>query len=52
MSRYEGENCYLFSVSIDGSNEGQGWHTEVSSLLPQNNPTVDLTAASNYIHDE
>ena len=51
MSRTNGENRGLISVSVDGSQEDQVNHKVVRSLLPQNNLTVDLTATSNSEHN-
>ena len=45
-----GGSSYLVSVSVDGSYEDQGKHKAVKSLVPLNNPTVDLTATSNSDH--
>ena len=50
ISRAYGYNCDFVSVSIDGSHLDQGQHKPVISLLPQKNPTVDLTATSNSDH--
>ena len=47
MSRIDGDNYNLVSVCVDRSNEGQGQHKEVISLLPQKNHTVDLTKTLN-----
>ena len=44
MSITDGENRDLVSVSVDGSHEYQGHNKEFKYLLPQNNPTFDLTA--------
>ena len=48
MSLRDGENQDLVGVFVDGSQEVQGQHKEVSALLPQKSNTVDLTKTSNY----
>ena len=48
MSITDGENRDLVSVSVNGSHKEQGQQKYFRPLLPQNNPTVDLTATSNY----
>ena len=50
MIRTNGEKCDLVTVSVDGSHEERGKYKAVRYLLPQNNPTVDLTSTSNYYH--
>ena len=44
MSLRDGENQDLVGVFVDGSQEVQGQHKEVSALLPQKSTTVDNPA--------
>ena len=48
MSIWEGKNCDLVSVIIDGSHKKLGWHKKVSSLLPPPKPHCWF----NLNHDE
>ena len=50
ISRSNVENLELVSVSVDESHKEQGKHKALKYLLRQKNPTVDLTATSNYDH--
>ena len=40
MSRWEGVNRDIVSVSVDGSHEDMGWHKDISFFSPENNPLV------------
>ena len=48
MSRREEKHQDLVSIYVDGSNEEQGHHKQVSAFLLQNITTVDLTSTSHY----
>ena len=50
MSRKNGQNRDIVSVSFDRSHEYQGKQKVVRYLVPQNNTTIDLIATSNYDH--
>ena len=50
MSRRERENSYLVSILVDESHKDQGKEKGNSSLLPPQNPTVNLTATYIYKH--
>ena len=50
MSRWEGVNCDLVYVSIDGSQKELGRHKGIRSLFAPPKPANDLTETYNSEH--